>query len=104
MFRASLSGQIGQTKLPKWKPLLPVFEAVMNSFQAIQETGRPGSITVNIVAAPSLQLDIVDRIERIVIRDNGIGFTDENIDSFNTAYSEYKFTRGGKGGRTLPLA
>lgn len=104
MLRASLSGQIRQTKLPKWKPLLPVFEAVMNSFQAIQETGNAGSIIVNFIAAPSLQLDTVERIERIVIRDNGIGFTDENVDSFNTAYSEYKFARGGKGvGRFLWL-
>lgn len=104
MFRTSLSGQIRQTKLPKWKPLLPVFEAVMNAFQAIQERGGGGSIIVNIVQAPSLQLDAVERIERFVIWDDGVGFSDENMDSFNTAYSEYKFTRGGKGvGRFLWL-
>lgn len=104
MFRASLSGQIRQTKLPKWKPLLPVFEAIMNAFQAIQERGQTGSIIVNIVAAESLHLDDVERIERIVIIDDGIGFTDENMDSFNTAFSEYKYARGGKGvGRFLWL-
>lgn len=104
MFRASLSGQIRQTKLPKWKPLLPVFEAVMNAVQSIQERGAEGSIVVNIVEAPSLKIDDVDRIDRFVIYDDGVGFTDENMDSFNTAYSEYKFTKGGKGvGRFLWL-
>ena len=104
MFRASLPGQIRQTKLPKWKPLLPVFEAVMNAFQAIQEGGRGGSIIVNIVSAPSLDLDDIERIERIVVLDDGIGLTDQNMDSFNTAFSEHKFARGGKGvGRFLWL-
>ena len=104
MFRASLSGQIRQTHLPKWKPLLPVFEAMMNAFQAIQERGQAGSIIVNLVAAESLQLDDVERIERVVVIDDGIGFTDENMDSFNTAFSEYKYARGGKGvGRFLWL-
>lgn len=104
MFRASLSGQIRQTKLPKWKPLLPVFEAVMNAVQSIQDRGAEGSIIVNIVEAPSLKIDDVERIDRFVIYDNGVGFTDENMDSFNTAYSEYKFMKGGKGvGRFLWL-
>lgn len=104
MLRTSLSGQIRQTKLPKWKPLLPVFEAVMNAYQAIQERGGERSIIVNFVAAPSLHLDAIERIERVIIRDDGAGFTDENMDSFNTAYSEYKFARGGKGvGRFLWL-
>lgn len=104
MFRASLSGQIRQTNLPKWKPLLPVFEAVMNSIQAIQERGTKGSIIVNVVPAPSLGLDDIERIESVVVIDDGVGFTDDNMDSFNTAFSEYKFNRGGKGvGRFLWL-
>jgi len=105
MFRASLSGQIRQTKLPKWKPLLPVFEAVMNAFQSIQERPGEGSIIINVVEANSLKLDgTAERIQRFVVYDNGVGFTDENMDSFNTAFSEYKFMRGGKGlGRFLWL-
>lgn len=104
MFRASLSGQIRQTKLPKWKPLLPVFEAVMNAVQAIQERGGEGSIIVNIREAPSLQIDDVVRIDSFVIYDDGVGFHDDNMDSFNTAYSEYKYAKGGKGvGRFLWL-
>jgi hypothetical protein len=104
MLRASLPGQIRQTKLPKWKPLLPVFEAVMNAVQSTQDRGAGGSIIVNVVEASSLKVDEISRIERFIIVDQGIGFTDENMDSFNTAYSEYKFTKGGKGiGRFLWL-
>lgn len=76
----------------------------MNAVQSTQDKGAEGSIIVNIVAAPSLQVDDVSRIERFIIFDQGVGFTDENMDSFNTAYSEYKYTKGGKGvGRFLWL-
>lgn len=76
----------------------------MNAVQSIQDRGVEGSIIVNIVEAPSLKIDDVERIDRFVIYDDGVGFTDENMDSFNTAYSEYKFTKGGKGvGRFLWL-
>ncbi|MGY2733633.1 hypothetical protein [Sphingomonas sp. UYP23] len=106
MFRTSLSGQIRQTKLPKWKPLLPIFEAVMNAVQSVQDRDGDGdgTIIVNFVEAPSLDIDSVGRIGNVVIIDEGVGFTDENMDSFNTAYSEHKYTRGGKGvGRFLWL-
>lgn len=76
----------------------------MNAVQSIQDRGAEGSIIINIVEAPSLKIGDVERIERFVIYDNGVGFTDENMDSFNTAYSEYKFMKGGKGvGRFLWL-
>lgn len=105
MLRASLAGQIRQTNLPVWKPLLPVFEAVMNAFHAIQERdGGERRIIVNVHPLPSLKLDDVERIDGFTILDDGVGFTDENMDSFNTAYSEYKYARGGKGvGRFLWL-
>ena len=31
---------VRQTPLPKWKPLIPLFEAVMKSFQAIRDAKR----------------------------------------------------------------
>jgi hypothetical protein len=105
MLKASLSGQVRQTHLPKWKPLLPLFEAVMNSFQAIQEQNPSNPlITVNLHREPELELGTPGRIQAFTVVDNGIGFTDENMDSFNTAFSEYKHNQGGKGlGRFLWL-
>ncbi len=36
-------------------------------------------------------------IEKIEVHDDGIGFTNENRDSFNTLYSPQKQNNGGKG-------
>jgi hypothetical protein len=38
-----------------------------------------------------------DRCGLFAITDNGIGLNDENFDSFNTAFSDHKLSRGGKG-------
>jgi hypothetical protein len=40
MLRTNIRNLVRQTQLPKWKPLLPMFEAVMNSFQAIRDANR----------------------------------------------------------------
>ena len=71
----------------------------MNSFQAIsdcpnRETGR---IIVEIVRDYGLGLDDNPPIAGFKICDNGIGFDDTNFDSFNTAFSEYRLSQGGKG-------
>jgi hypothetical protein len=99
MLRTNLRGQIRQTHLPKWKALLPLFEAVMNSFQAIQEF--EGERKHKIIISVERQQDLLELddppIVGFEITDTGIGFTDNNFDSFNTAYSEHKFDRGGKG-------
>jgi hypothetical protein len=99
MLKINIQNQIRQTKLPKNKPLLPLFEAVTNSLQAIeQRNGKDGKITVEIVrAAPLPGISGDPRIESIRITDNGVGFTDENTDSFNTSFSDYKLKLGGKG-------
>ena len=105
MWTASLSGQVRQTHLPKWKPMLPVFEAIMNAFQAIQD-GTPidPRIIVNVQRDQALGIIEDPKISGFTIIDNGIGFNDINLGSFSTAYSEYKLHRGGKGlGRLLWL-
>lgn len=105
MFRASLSGQVRQTTLHRWRPLLPLFEAVMNSVQAVEERDRSKHrITIEIERELSLDLDDEAPIISFTVTDLGIGFDDDNFDSFNTAFSEYKVGRGGKGlGRFLWL-
>ena len=47
--KIDLGNQVRQTVLPQWKPLLPLFEAVMNSFQAIRDAKLPkgkGHVTI----------------------------------------------------------
>jgi hypothetical protein len=96
--RANLRNQVRQTSLPKWKPLLPLFEAAMNSFQAINEAGRqPGNITIEIEREPHLLPDAAAPITGFKVTDDGAGFHDINFDSFNTSFSELKLPKGGKG-------
>jgi len=107
MLKSNLRGQVRQTKLPESKPLLPLFEAVINAFQAIQEARGVTAHRITIGIEREVGLDLGERrppITGFTIADTGVGIDDANFDSFNTAYSEYKLTRGGKGlGRFLWL-
>ena len=99
--KIDLANQIRQTVLPQWKPLLPLFEAVMNSLQAIRDAklpmGIPGLVTISIVRQPDLIAQQNPPIDGFEITDNGIGLDDDNFDSFNTAFSRRKVLIGGKG-------
>src|SRR5271167_3650241 len=97
--KIDLRNQVRQTNLPKWKPLLPVFEAIMNSVQAIRDVLPPkvGSITIDIFREESLILEEHPLITGFRIIDDGIGLTDDNFDSFNTAFSPHRLRQGGKG-------
>src|SRR5437899_2759772 len=98
--RANLRNQVRQTPLPKWKPWIPLFEAVMNSFQAIRDAKRPdgaGRIHIEIERENVLVSKDDAPISAIRITDNGIGMDDGNFDSFNTSFSPRKESEGGKG-------
>ena len=114
----NLAGRVKNTRLPLTKGLLPLFEAVLNSIHAIEDAGittDDGRIDITILRKPkqsSLSLDDSkhrgpDSLEDIVgfrIEDNGIGFTEDNMESFRTLDSDYKISKGGRGvGRLLWL-
>ena len=116
--QTNLSGRLRNTPLLLTKGLLPLFEAAINSIHAIEEAGilnKNGKITIEILRIPQGELRLKDTEgkngsdthEEIVgfkITDNGIGFTDDNMESFNTLDSEYKIEKGGRGiGRLLWL-
>ncbi len=103
-----LEGRVKNTKLPLSRPLLPLFEAVVNSIHAIEERGRTDGQLEIVVRRESPQKvvsdDFVQPITGFVVRDNGAGFTDENFESFLTSDSTFKQAKGGKGvGRFLWL-
>ena len=99
--KIDLVNQVRQTSLPAWKPLLPLFEAVMNSIQAIQQAELPasveGRIVIEVLRDQSLFKDELPPVVGFTIKDNGIGLDDNNFDSFNTAFSPHKLRLGGKG-------
>lgn len=99
--KVNIANQVRHTTVLAWRPLLPLFEAVMNSFQAIREAKLPanihGRITIEVIR-DARQRDIDSPlISGFRITDNGIGLDDRNWDSFNTAFSAHKLSRGGKG-------
>jgi len=99
--KVNIANQVRQTTVLAWRPLLPLFEAVMNSFQAIKEadlpSNVPGQVKIEVVRdTQQLALD-EPNVTGFRIIDNGIGLDDENYNSFNTAFSPHKLARGGKG-------
>ena len=78
----------------------PVIEMIVNAIQAIEETGRAdGKVSICVLRDDHQQeLDAgLPRVRGFEIEDNGIGFTDEHRDSFDTLYTDLKITEGGKG-------
>ncbi len=82
------------------EPYMPLYEAIINSLHAIEETKKEnGEIIIKINRQNSL-IDGGERITPILgftVIDNGIGFNEENFQSFLTSDSSYKFEKGGKG-------
>lgn len=90
---------------------MPLFEAIINSIDAIHETPRDdGRIDIRIERETGLVANIdqhgntIDDIRAFSITDNGAGFTTANYRSFETLDSRTKAELGAKGiGRILWL-
>ena len=105
--QANVIGRVKNTNLAKNQGLLPLYEAIINSIDSIEET--PGStpqgkIDITILRHYALPVQgeeqdqlVTAPIRGFIIQDNGIGFTDENFNSFNEADTQAKATKGGKG-------
>lgn len=104
-FSINLPGRIKNFNLPKNQPLIPLFEAIVNSIHAINErkgTGEQfdGYINIKIIRDGQVTLDGADELNRVCsfeIIDNGVGFNDSNLASFMESDSTYKESIGGKG-------
>ena len=77
----------------------PVVEMIVNAIQAIDESGRmDGKVSVR--ALRNSQAEIYGSLPDVTsfaIQDNGIGFTNEHRDSFDTLYTDRRIAEGGKG-------
>src|SRR5690606_35967941 len=106
--KTDLEGKVRNLPQFKTEDLLPVFEASVNSIQALEDVRDPvdGEISIEVVRDDADLLGEEDSraICGFIITDNGIGFNDENFSSFETSDSTYKKAKGGKGiGRFLWL-
>jgi hypothetical protein len=105
--KINLRGQVRNTKLSASHGLLPLFEAVINSIQAIEEvqSAGGGTIRITIERRPTQMVMsdgesgamVLEPIENFRIEDNGSGFNEQNFASFETAHSRSKVAKGGKG-------
>ena len=86
-----------EVRVSKRKPLLPIFEAVSNSLDAITDRRRRGTIRVTVLRVPELLDSSRGQPHTFIVEDNGIGFNHENMAAFDELYSERKIRHGGKG-------
>lgn len=105
-FSSNLQGKVRNFNLPKNQPLVPLFEAIVNSIHAIDErshaepmfSSKNGKIIIEIIRDDTLFPNYEKgAINGFNITDNGIGFTEENMASFMESDSLYKEKIGGKG-------
>jgi hypothetical protein len=98
----NIAGRVKKVKTDNF--LVPLFEAISNSIHSIE--GLPssfsGEIKIEIIRQPrqgTLESNEVGEksVTGFVLTDNGIGFSDANMDSFCEADSTLKAKQGGKG-------
>ena len=111
-FVLDIRGQLNNIRLAESKALWPLFEAVVNSIQAIEDSPNKNNGRIHISAQREISYnekldankDILEKFESFSITDNGVGLDEQNYKSFNTAYSTLKAKKGCKGiGRFLWL-
>lgn len=97
-------GKVREKKLAFSNTLLPLFEAVVNSIHAIEESSSTeiGIIEIDVIRSKQTNIDFdnsdsLPPVIDFIITDNGIGFNEDNYESFNYAHSTYKLDKGGKG-------
>lgn len=83
-----------------------IVEVVVNAIEAIDAKEQlDGQVLIRAYRSAQLETDgSLPDIQSFEIEDNGVGFTNEQRDSFDTLYSDLKIKEGGKGfGRFICL-
>lgn len=106
-FTIDLVGRVKNFDLPKTQPLIPLYEAVVNSIYAIEERQSKedfeGRIDIKIIREPQQVASIegidssINEIIGFTIIDNGVGLDENNMRSFLQSDSAYRADKGGKG-------
>lgn len=97
--------KVSEISLKPSEFLLPLFEAVINAIEAIQESKEKSGFIKIIIERDTSQLkvnyekdqNVLSPIKSFIIEDNGIGFNKDNFEAFNDAYTDHKIDKGGKG-------
>ena len=107
--KCNIANKVRNTKLPKTKPLMPLFELISNSIHAINEKRKNnphfggGIINIKLIRNGDEEtlktLEEIDKfpINSFLVTDNGIGLNDENLNSFIETDTDHKIELGGRG-------
>jgi hypothetical protein len=108
--KTNVIGKVNNINLKPEQSTMALHEAIVNSLQSIDDAQQrdpelKGEVVIELRRDPNGRpIDGLLPVRDIVVRDNGIGFTKKNYNSFQVAESTYKQSRGGKGvGRFLWL-
>jgi hypothetical protein len=106
--KVNFHGLLNEISLPEYKSLWPLFEAIVNSIQSINDSRKDNEGLIQIKAIRYTEKTIGDITSDLYsdfeITDNGNGFNNENYESFLEAYTSLKISKGCKGlGRFLWL-
>jgi len=107
---SNIANKVRNTRLPRTKPLLPLFEIVSNSIHSIEESIKAGNLKredgkITILCIRNGKIEALQELPEIdkypinsfEISDNGIGLNKENLISFVEADTDHKLDIGGKG-------
>lgn len=100
---ANLRGLIEHIELSATRGLVPLYEAVSNALDAIQERELPTAqrkVEVRVLAAVDLATEAGDSTfipDGFEVVDNGVGFNGGNLRNFKEAFTLSKEAVGGKG-------
>lgn len=107
---SNIANKVRNTRLPKNKPLMPLFEVISNSIHSIEEAEKlgklkkgQGEIIIKCIRNGAEDtLKVLKKIDNYPIHsfevvDNGIGLNPENLKSFIEADTDHKIEIGGKG-------
>jgi hypothetical protein len=80
-------------------PYTPLVEVIVNGIQAIDSAEiEDGLVEVTVIRSLQSELDsAIPDVTGFTIKDNGVGFNEDNRDAFNTLYTSHKIEEGGKG-------
>ena len=90
IFSIDLPGRVKNFELPRTKPLMPLFETIVNSIYAIEERQQnedkiKGYINIEIIREPQMRVQTegidssINDITGFVVTDNGVGFDENNM-------------------------
>lgn len=100
--KTNIQGLVKSLDLKQTQGMMPLFEAISNAMDAIAEVGKglnAGNIDIHLIRRTDLasKSDELPLINSVTVTDDGVGFTDENLKSFEEAYTQAKVKLGGKG-------